>query len=49
MTLNQQPTHRKLWSPVVHSGSTGELDHRKLVIKGDSRKGTAKKHRGSNK
>lgn len=43
MKLNQQPTHRKSWSPAVHSGSTGGLDPRKLVIKGDSRKGTPKK------
>lgn len=45
MKLNQQQTHRKPWSSAMDSGSTGELDHRELVIKGDSTKGTQKAQR----
>ena len=42
MTLNERQTHRKPWSPVVDFGSTGELPHEELVIKGVSGKDTQK-------
>lgn len=43
--MNQQQTYRKPWSSAIDSESTGELDHRKLFIKGDSTKSTQKAQR----
>lgn len=40
--LNERQTYRKPSSLAVDFGSTGKLDHRELVIKGDRRKDTQK-------